>query len=231
MVYSHPSTSLRRTLFAGVVIAALLITGLGSGFTIFMNRIAAYSKTGIRKADGIVVLTGGPERIKTGLALLKSGKGRRLLISGVNEHTTADELNRKNGYGGYKTVFACCVDIGRRAHDTESNAAEAVQWAQHHGFKSLLLVTSDYHMPRSIVEFSRYLSAPAQLYSYSIVATPTPSDPFNLRRLWILIPEYIKYLLAQARAAIMAPKPLTDPAGTEQKDAAEQAVLELSVAS
>ena len=104
-------------------------------------------------ADAIVVLTGGAMRIDYGLDLLRSGHGRRLLISGVHPGTSASTLARLSGTD--KAWFDCCVDIDYVAADTIGNAAMAGRWAEKRGYRDLILVTSDYHMPRSMVEFDR----------------------------------------------------------------------------
>ena len=103
-------------------------------------------------ADGIVVLTGGSSRVADAVDLLASGYGKRLLISGVHWSNSAGEISRS--LRDNKSWLACCVDLDYSAVDTRGNAAETRRWAQERGFRSLIVVTSNYHMPRAIVEFS-----------------------------------------------------------------------------
>ncbi|MBO0663073.1 YdcF family protein [Jiella sp. MQZ9-1] len=133
-----------------VGVAGYLIGGFWR-FTDEVDRLSNLPPVG--KADGIVVLTGGAMRIEYGLRLLRSGHGRRLLISGVHPGTSAATLARLTETD--KAWFDCCVDIDYVAADTIGNAEMAGRWAQKHGYRDLILVTSDYHMPRSLVEFDR----------------------------------------------------------------------------
>ena len=103
------------------------------------------------KADGIVALTGGDERLDTAVALLERGVGKRLLVSGVAPETTKETVGKMSD-GGPR--FACCADIGYAAEDTHGNAEEAADWTREHHFASLVIVTGRYHMPRTMKEFS-----------------------------------------------------------------------------
>src|SRR5690606_15928842 len=101
-------------------------------------------------ADAIIVLTGGQSRLDAGIDLLKSGKGRRLLISGVNPAANRDDLRAATG--GDRRLFSCCVDIDHAALDTIGNAEESAKWVEDHRYGSIILVTNNYHMPRSLLE-------------------------------------------------------------------------------
>lgn len=102
------------------------------------------------KAEAIVVLTGGSGmRIAEGMRLLEEGRGERLLITGVNRDISRQEVAKRAG--GQPSLYECCVDIGYEAETTQGNAVEAAGWSASHGFDSLLIVTSDYHMPRSLI--------------------------------------------------------------------------------
>lgn len=206
---SKPRSRHRRRLSVGIIVATLVAAALVVGFVQFTKRVAALGGAEAPQADGIVVLTGGSSRIEEALKLLQTGKGRRLLISGVNPSTTMSELMRQNGHGAHEEMFDCCVDIGRRALDTEGNAAEAVQWARGHGFDSLTVVTSDYHMPRSMVEFSRQVPGDMRLNPYPIATITRDRILAEPQIVRFLVFEYTKYLLAVGRTFIMAPKPLT----------------------
>lgn len=155
----------------------------------------------IVKADGIIVLTGDRSRIETALSLLESGKGDRLLISGVNPVTSADAI--RNAVSGSSTLFDCCIDIDKAALDTVGNAEQAALWARENGFGSLIVVTSDYHMPRSLIELRRKARdvklQPYLVQTEASLASAPLSDARALRR---ILPEFAKYLAARIRLGI-----------------------------
>ncbi|MEO1015008.1 MAG: YdcF family protein [Pseudomonadota bacterium] len=143
---------------------------------------------------GVAVFTGGEARIDVAMALLNSGVGDRLLISGVNPDTSRAQLD--NFWGGDASRFDCCVDIGRQAATTVGNALEVRAWADEHDYDRVLLVTSDYHMARAALETRRAMPH-ATIIPYP-VATPVASAPF-LQRDWRRIAgEYIKFLAVSA---------------------------------
>lgn len=132
-------------------LAILLLLALIVDFLVYRNTVAnAPPLAGEARADGIVVLTGGSGlRIRAGLALLSEGRAERMLISGVNAAISAEEVAARTG--GATELFACCVDTGYTARTTRGNAEEAAAWASARGYGSLIIVTSDYHMPRSMM--------------------------------------------------------------------------------
>ncbi len=105
------------------------------------------------KSDGIIVLTGGAGRLEAGLALLEAKVADRMLISGVNPVVEPRELSALTGTE--EALFTCCVDLDRAAPNTAGNATESNLWAEAHGYSTLVLVTADYHMPRSLILFRR----------------------------------------------------------------------------
>lgn len=164
-----------------------------AGFLIFAGAIMRYKPIAGATADGIVVLTGGKFRILEAVKLLARGKAKRLLISGVNRRTSRDELRRLTGHG--EGLFDCCIDIGYRALDTTGNAVETRNWAQSKRFNSLIIVTSSYHMPRSLLELARVMPN-AKLQAYPVVPRSFPIDswwrhPGTTR---LLLSEYLKFL-------------------------------------
>jgi|TARA_R110001583_G_scaffold195180_2_gene370241 uncharacterized SAM-binding protein YcdF (DUF218 family) len=131
-----------------IVLAALLLAAVD--FVLFANRAAGADHSPDVNADAIVALTGGSGlRIAAGVELATEGRGRRLLISGVNPDVPVEDLIALAG--GSEEVWACCVDIGYVAETTRGNADETAVWAYEQGYKSLIIVTSDYHMPRSLI--------------------------------------------------------------------------------
>lgn len=143
-----------------------------------------------RHTDGIVVLTGGAKRLERGLDLLERGKADRMLISGVERTVRPIELAVR--YHKDEKLFDCCIDLGRESVDTRSNAEETANWIRRHKFKTIRLVTTDWHMPRASFELRRE--------SPGVVVT---TDAIQSRpRFRTLFLEYNKYLLRQAAALV-----------------------------
>jgi uncharacterized SAM-binding protein YcdF (DUF218 family) len=136
------------------------------------------------RTDAIVVLTGGPGRIDRGIGLLEDGQARRMLIAGANPAVAKRDLIRLTG--AQRRLFDCCIDLGTESVDTRSNAEEAQRWLKRHRFRSLRLVTSDWHMRRARYEFERQLGG-----DYRIVPDAVRTQP----SLTILFGEYSKYVL------------------------------------
>jgi uncharacterized SAM-binding protein YcdF (DUF218 family) len=192
----------RRALQTVAVILLIGLAAFGAGFGYFLweiTRLADPSKTSI--ADGIVVLTGGRARVGTGFELLKSGSGKRLLISGVHPDTSLTSI-RKAVKGG-KELFECCVDVDKAALDTVGNAEQAASWARNMGFRSLIVVTSDYHMPRSLLEFRRKMPD-VTLIAHEVQSTPhfTPASIIDSASLAVLVPEYLKFIASWLRLGL-----------------------------
>ena len=144
-----------------------------------------------RNTDGIVVLTGGAKRLERGLDLLEQGKARRMLISGVERTVRPAELAQR--YGKEQDLFECCIDLGREAVDTRSNAEETRRWLDKQKFKTVRLVTTDWHMPRAGFELGRQAGDAVKIYPDAI-----PSKP----RFGTLYTEYNKYLLRRAAVIV-----------------------------
>ena len=166
------------------------------GFVVFASSITHYAVVAGVRADGIVVLTGGEHRLSEAARLLAEGRGTRLLISGVNRATTRHDLHRKSGLS--PAMFER-VDVGYAAHDTSGNAEETKAWAAAHGFSRLIIVTSSYHMPRSLTEIGRAMPATA------LIPYPVVSANFRTERWWmhgatarLLLFEYVKFLPSAA---------------------------------
>jgi uncharacterized SAM-binding protein YcdF (DUF218 family) len=153
------------------------------------------------QADGIVVLTGGEHRLSEAARLLAEGRGKRLLISGANRMASREDLHRKSGLP--PTLFDCCVDVGYDAHTTSGNAQETKAWARDRRFTRLIIVTSSYHMPRSLIELGRVMPEVA------FVPYPVVSRNFRTERWWmhgatarLLFSEYVKFLPSAARFGV-----------------------------
>ncbi|TGS70342.1 YdcF family protein [Mesorhizobium sp. M3A.F.Ca.ET.201.01.1.1] len=153
------------------------------------------------KADAIIVLTGGQSRLDAAMELLATRKGERLLISGV--HPSASRRQLQAAMGGDKQLFSCCVDIDRAALDTIGNAEESAKWVESHAYGSVILVTNNYHMPRSLLEMGRLLHG-ARLEPYPVVNTNLGNGGWLTKpeALRVLLTEYSKYVLALARGIL-----------------------------
>ncbi len=187
------------------VLAAILILALiwAVGLVAFAQRIERLTPpTEPAVADAVVALTGASDlRLEAAVRLLERGKGRRLLISGVNkEASRADVLVVT---GAVKPIYDCCVDLGYTAADTIGNAGEIAEWAEGKGYDNLIVVTSDYHMPRALL-LIRAAMPEARLTPYPVV-----TGAVDVRRWWRksgdarrLTIEYCKYLAVLARESV-----------------------------
>ncbi len=191
--------------FAMKIVVLLIFVGGGmfvGGFLKFSNTVTSYNiQQEVAKADGIVVVTGGSARIAKALDLLAAKKGERLLISGVNPLTKAEDLQKINPV--HKDLFGCCVEIEREAEDTVGNAAETKKWNSVQKNKSLILVTSSYHLPRSLLEFRRAMP------NVKFIGYPVPLEELQRDDWWknsgtlrLMIFEYIKYVGAWSRSFV-----------------------------
>jgi uncharacterized SAM-binding protein YcdF (DUF218 family) len=184
------SVSLKFAVLGGI---ALVL-----GFFGFVWLLPSPQGTFGQNADGIVVLTGGDSRVADALELLASGHGKRLLITGVNTGTTTSDIARQTV--DYTRWLACCVDLDYAALNTLGNAVQARRWAIEHGFKSLIVVTSAYHMPRALAELAH------QLPDATLIPYPVVSDRLRIEPWWsngattrLVLSEYLKYLFAKVR--------------------------------
>ena len=195
---------------AGGLLSGLVL--LCIGFAFFISHIEALSDAEApRDADAIIVLTGGQSRIETGVELLREGKGRRLLISGVHPDTSLSQIRR--AVGANRDIFGCCVDIDKAALDTVGNAEQAGAWARRYGFRSVIVVTSYYHMPRSLLEMRRKLPDIDIRPAFVLPATrhsPWFADAEALR---VVVPDSFKYLVAILRLGVRESETRTAIAG------------------
>lgn len=177
---------------------SIAVAGFIAGFIAFAFSATTVHPPSVGSADAIVVVTGGEDRISVALGLLRQRVGRRLLISGVNPRTSKGAIREHTGED--RRLFECCVDIGREASDTVGNAEEARDWAAQRRYRSLIVVTSGYHMPRTLAEFSRAMP------SVRLIAHPVISRNVRDQTWWqspgtlrFLFSEYVKFIAAAAR--------------------------------
>lgn len=181
------------------IVALVWLVGLFA----FAERVRGFTPvTEPARADGIVALTGpSAERVNAAIRLLEQDKAERVLVSGVNREVRRQELRALTP--GSSKLFDCCVDLGFDAEDTLGNAQEIAAWAQAKDYDSLIVVTSDYHMPRSLLEI-RSMAPGVELIPYA-VETPSLDNSrwwraaVTARRMTV---EYCKYLAVLGREGI-----------------------------
>jgi uncharacterized SAM-binding protein YcdF (DUF218 family) len=195
--------TMRHVGFALAAIVVLVVPVLVAGFFWFAGRVPQAEVALDRNADGIVVLTGGAARIADAIELLASGRGKRLLISGVNPTTRSIELARL--VPEYQKMFSCCVDLDHSAINTIGNAVETRRWVRDRGFHSLVVVTSSYHMPRAMAELAHQLPD-VTLIPFPVVPERRRGEPWwsSGATTRLMISEYLKYIIAVVRTRLDA---------------------------
>ena len=201
-----------RTLAALAVIALIWASGLAA----FAARVQQSTP---QPADGIVALTGANsnQRLAAAVELLAENRGRRVLVSGVNRDATREDIRKVSK--AVRRLYDCCVDLGFTAADTVGNARETAEWAKAMRFTSLIIVTSDYHMPRAMLELRAVLRPPTvTLQTYAV-----PTATLKSRNWWrspgaarLMVVEYCKYLAILGREAVLGLGPRATPAAAQK---------------
>jgi len=188
-----------RRFIRGFILLSLILLGVFSGgFLWFADSVASMRPPESARGDAIIVLTGGYQRIEQAVGLLRDGVGKRLLISGVNPATTRSQIRKMTQ--GSSDMFSCCVDMGYKAIDTIGNANEAASWIRDHNYSSIVVVTNNYHMHRSLHEL-RSASPQTEFIAYPVISADLA------RTNWFVEPdvvrtmlyEYLKFVAAAAR--------------------------------
>lgn len=200
----HKLFPLRRTL----LLFALASSLWALGFFVFVMHIETLAEpsltSDLEDTDAIVVLTGGSERLSTGLALLDAHKGKKLFISGVHQGFSIDRVLSAQNIN--PSLRNCCIILGYSAESTHGNAEETQLWMKLENYHSLRLVTANYHMPRSLLIFHSHMP--------NLVIIPHPITPDSVRLdMWwqhsgtasLLVTEYVKYILALVRTEMYLP--------------------------
>ena len=188
----------------GLTAAVLFVAYLG-GLVWFAHSISATVEDAATSTDAIVVLTGGSQRVQAGLQLLAAGKAKKLFVSGVYHGTDVAALLHVQRQT--PDAVQCCIVLGHSADNTYGNAAETATWMRQEGFRSLRLVTANYHMRRALLEFTRAMP--------EVQIVPHPVFPDAVRERWwawpgtldLIIGEYDKYLWALVRPWLSSSKP------------------------
>lgn len=192
-------TGRELALQCGAAAAGLCFIAFVAGFFAFVAHLARQERTPEGRTDGIVALTGGAQRIGDAIDLLAAGYGRRLLITGVNERTSREEIARLNPT--QRQLIACCVDLDYRARNTIGNAIETRRWMRTHHFSTVAVVTSNYHMPRTLVELDHALQDNERIVPHPVVTEGFDADAWwrNPPAARLLASEYVKFLVSWLR--------------------------------
>mgnify|MGYP006260995713 FL=1 len=173
-----------------IIVFLLVITSISFlNIYFFFQEVKKFenSVTNINNIDGIVVLTGDQFRIAKGIELLKRNPNKKLLISGVNKNINPVDIMKE--FPSSINFFQCCIDIGKDAKNTFENIIETFEWMKSNEFTSIIIVTSDYHLPRVKLEINRFIDN--QQIFYEAVKT---DENDSIRRFKKIILEYIKYI-------------------------------------
>ena len=169
--------------------AAVLLLAWALGFAWF--AIGLPGPADDRLTDAIVVPTGSADRVRRGLMLLERHRARRMLVSGTDRRVKPHEL--AESFGVSTALVDCCIDLGREAVDTRSNGEETATWVRAHRYRSVRLVTTDWHMARAHFELARLLGR-----DVVVIGDAVPSEP----GLMSLLGEYNKYLFRRVAAPL-----------------------------
>ena len=167
-----------------------------SGFCLFNRKINSYPLDYTTKTDAIVALTGGTNRIFESIKILNEGLSDKLFISGVSEKTTIKDIQKA---AKIQALDESKITLGKKAHNTIENASEAFEWIKDNDVEYIRLVTSYYHIPRSLQEF--------KLYGLRKKILPHPVYSQNVPREWwknwgtfkLIASEYNKYAVVYIR--------------------------------
>lgn len=170
------------------------------GFVWFLHDVGSYPRAleNNVKSDGIVVLTGGYARLEPAVELLRQKHAERLLVSGVNRNNSDGSLKSALNIGD--ALYECCVDLDQDALDTVGNATGTAHWAASKNYNSLIIVTNDYHMPRSMLEMKQVLPR-AELIPFAVRNVPASDESLSRKfdRYRVLIGEFGKFVAARLR--------------------------------
>lgn len=191
---------IRARLTPGMVLPTIFLTGLvalAAGFVVFAQAATTPPEAELPPTEAVVAMTGASARLTDAVDLLSRGHGKRLLISGVNNHTGERDIVRT--VPNAQRWMRCCIDLDYRALNTHGNAIETARWVRENGYKSVLVVTSAYHMPRTLMELRREIPGVA-LVAHPVIGPATPRQDWwkDASAIRILGLEYAKYLAAAA---------------------------------
>ena len=180
------------------IILTLFLILILSHFIFFLSLVKNFKSdyTTIKSIDSIVVLTGDKFRISKGMEILSNGIGGKLLLSGVNKNIKL--VNIKNEFPKYKNFFDCCVEIENISSNTFENSRETFLWLEKNKYNSVLIVSSDYHMPRAKLEFEKFLNT-KNTYYHPVNSNNNLMAIGKIKKLFL---EYVKYMRTYISLAV-----------------------------
>lgn len=191
-IVHHHLRSWRWGLFIGAL-TGLIGGAFLTGFVVFVMKLDHNAPPSQSRADGIIALTGGADRIADAVGLLAAGRGKRLLITGVNPTISGHEISKHTPrFADYQE---CCIDLGYQAVNTAGNAEEARAWLQSHHYGSAIIVTAAYHMPRALAEIAQAVPH-VRLIPHPVVPERLKTSSWwnDAHILRLMSVEYVKYL-------------------------------------
>jgi len=180
------------------IILTLFLILILSHFIFFLSLVKNFKSdySAFTSIDSIVVLTGDKFRISKGMEILSNGIGEKLLLSGVNKNIKI--INIKNEFPKYKNYFDCCVDIDNISSNTFENSRETFLWLEQNKYISVLVVSSDYHMPRVKLEFERFFET-GNTYYHPVNSNNDVNAIGKIKKLFF---EYVKYMRTYISLAV-----------------------------
>jgi len=154
-----------------------------------------------KEVDAIIVLTGGSNRVSEGVKLLEQNHARKMFVSGVGKGATVEEVLRENNYDQeFIKKIRSRIELGHKADDTTGNASETLEWMEAYGYGSMILVTSNYHIPRSLLELK------TRMPDREIIPYPVFPGTVRIEKWWefpgsreLILSEYNKFLVTSIK--------------------------------
>lgn len=187
---------MKKKLYIGALLLFLIWL---AGLQAFNERINSYSLDKDTHTEAIIALTGGRNRIAEAVNLLNENKADKLFISGVEKNTSLKAIQKRQALR-IKTDRE--IIIGKKATNTVENAIETNQWLKENNIQSIRLVTSNYHIPRSMVEF-KSLNPEVKIVVHPVYSEKVTKKWWTSWRTFSLIAsEYNKFLYVYFRSHI-----------------------------
>jgi len=192
-----------KTLFIFIITSIFILFFIG--LYNFKKNILSFTKYNEKENPNIVILTGGANRIKDGLKIIKDFKkskqnNYKILVSGTGVGFTKNSLKNKLGPNFNSHLIQCCIDLDNVSQNTFTNASETLKWTNKNNIKEFILITSNYHMPRALLEFKNVMPN-LKIHTYAI--TPKKHDIENwfssYQTFGLIFTEYCKHIVASLR--------------------------------
>ncbi len=176
----------------------------------FKQNILSITKFNNKQIPNIVILTGGTNRIKNGLKIINNSKvskkiNYKILVSGTGIGFTKSSLKKKLGPNFNPKLIQCCIDLDSVSKNTFTNAIETYKWTKKNDIKEFILITSNYHMPRAILEFNNIMPN-LKIYTYAIIPEKHNIENWlsSYQTFSLIFKEYCKYIVASLRIKFLS---------------------------